>query len=44
MKIEEYYMPGLKTNEGIADIGFALIAWFIDPGKNCMGMIQLKGL
>ena len=43
VKIEEYDMPGLKTTEGIADIGFALIAWFIDPGKNCVGMIQLKG-
>jgi len=28
--------------DGIADIGFALIAWCIDPGKKCVGMIQLK--
>lgn len=42
VKIEEYDLPGLKTAEGIADIGFAWIAWFIDPGKNCVGMIQLK--
>jgi catechol 2,3-dioxygenase-like lactoylglutathione lyase family enzyme len=42
VKIEEYDMPGLKTVDGIADIGFALMAWFIDPGKNCVGMIQLK--
>jgi hypothetical protein len=42
VKIEDYDLPGLKTVEGIADIGFALIAWFIDPGKNCVGMIQLK--
>jgi len=41
--IEEYDMPGLKTVDGIADIGFAFMAWFIDPGKNCVGMIQLKG-
>jgi catechol 2,3-dioxygenase-like lactoylglutathione lyase family enzyme len=40
--IEEYDIPGLKTVDGIADIGFALIAWFIDPGKNCVGMIQVK--
>src|SRR4051794_20647651 len=39
VKIEEYDMPGLKTTDGIADIGFAFIAWFIDPGKNCVGMI-----
>ncbi len=42
VKIEDYDMPGLKTQDGIADIGFALMAWFIDPGKNCVGMIQLK--
>jgi catechol-2,3-dioxygenase len=42
VKIEDYDMPGLKTVDGIAEIGFAWIAWFIDPGKNCVGMIQLK--
>jgi catechol-2,3-dioxygenase len=42
VKIEEYDMPGLKTVDGIADVGFALMAWFIDPGKNCIGMLQLK--
>src|SRR5438045_6293905 len=43
VKIEDYDMPGLQTQDGIADIGFAWMAWFIDPGKNCVGMIQLKG-
>ena len=42
VKIEEYDLPGLKTVSGIADIGFALIAWFIDPGKNCVGILQPK--
>ena len=42
VKIEDYDMPGLKTQDGIADIGFAWMAWFIDPGQNCVGMIQLK--
>ena len=42
VKIEEYDMPDLKTVDGIADIGFASMAWFIDPGKNCVGMIQIK--
>ena len=42
VKIEDYDMPGLKTHEGIADIGFAWMAWFIDPGKNCVGLMQLK--
>lgn len=42
VKIEDYDLPGLKTQDGIADIGFAWIAWFIDPGKNCVGMVQIK--
>jgi len=42
VKIEEYDTPGLKTVDGVADIGFAWMAWFIDPGKNCIGMIQVK--
>jgi catechol-2,3-dioxygenase len=42
VQIEEYDMPGIKTVAGVADIGFALIAWFIDPARNCLGMIQVK--
>jgi catechol-2,3-dioxygenase len=42
VEIQEYDVPGLKTVDGIADIGFALIAWFIDPGRNCVGIIQPK--
>jgi hypothetical protein len=34
VEIMEYDMPGLKTKDGIADLGFALASWFIDPGKN----------
>ena len=44
VKIEDYDMPGLQTHDGIADIGFAWMAWFIDPGKNCVGMMQIKNL
>lgn len=42
VKIEDYDMPGLKTVDGIADIGFARMAWFIDPAKNCLGVMQPK--
>ncbi|MDQ6719211.1 MAG: VOC family protein [Candidatus Dormibacteraeota bacterium] len=42
VKIEEYNTPELKTVNGIADIGFARMAWFIDPGKNCVGFMQFK--
>ena len=40
--VEEYDMPGLKTEDGIADIGFAWMAWIIDPGKNALAIMQLK--
>jgi len=42
VKIEDYDLPGLQTHDGIADIGFAWMAWFLDPAKNCVGLIQLK--
>jgi catechol 2,3-dioxygenase-like lactoylglutathione lyase family enzyme len=42
VEIQEYDLPGLKTVDGIADIGFARMAWFIDPGKNCVGIMQLR--
>ena len=43
VKVEEYDTPGLKTEGGIADIGFAWAAWIIDPGKNALGILQIKG-
>lgn len=42
VKVEEYDMPGLKTEDGIADLGFAWAAWIVDPGKNALGIIQVK--
>jgi len=41
--VEDYDLPGLKTENGIADVGFALMAWIIDPGKNALAIIELKG-
>ena len=40
--IEEYDMPGVKTVDGIADMGFAWAAWFVDPGRNVLGLRHLK--
>jgi len=40
--IEDYDLPDLKTDEGIADVGFAWMAWIIDPGKNALAILQLK--
>jgi catechol 2,3-dioxygenase-like lactoylglutathione lyase family enzyme len=42
VKVEDYDMPGLKTDDGIADVGFALIAWIIDPGGNALAILQRK--
>jgi catechol-2,3-dioxygenase len=35
-------LPELGTVDGIADLGFALAAWFIDPDRNWIGLLQLK--
>jgi catechol 2,3-dioxygenase-like lactoylglutathione lyase family enzyme len=42
VEIQEYDMPGLKTVDGVADIGFALIAWIVDPHRNALAITQLK--
>jgi catechol-2,3-dioxygenase len=42
VEVEEYDLPGLKTEDGIADIGFAWAAWIVDPGKNALGILQIK--
>jgi catechol-2,3-dioxygenase len=42
VEIEEYDGPGLKTVDGIADVGFALSAWIVDPSGNAIGLLQLK--
>jgi hypothetical protein len=40
--VEECDLPGLKTEDGIADIGFAWMAWIVDPGKNAVAIMQIK--
>jgi catechol-2,3-dioxygenase len=42
VEVLEYDEPGLKTVGGIADAGFALSAWFVDPSGNTIGMLQFK--
>jgi catechol-2,3-dioxygenase len=34
--------PGLKTEDGIADVGFAWGVWIVDPAGNTMGIAQMK--
>ena len=40
--VVDYDEPGLRTIGGVADIGFALAAWFVDPGGNTIGLLQFK--
>jgi catechol-2,3-dioxygenase len=42
VEIESYDEPWLKTADGIADVGFALAAWFVDPHGNSIGLLQLE--
>jgi catechol-2,3-dioxygenase len=42
VEVAEYDEPGLKTTDGVADVGFALSAWFVDPGGNTIGLLQFK--
>jgi hypothetical protein len=42
VEIQEYDTPDLKTDGGVADLGFALMAWIIDPHRNALAIMQLK--
>jgi catechol-2,3-dioxygenase len=42
VNVEEYDEPGMKTVDGIADVGFALAAWLVDPHGNSIGLLQFK--
>ena len=35
-------LPELGTVNGVADIGFAVVAWVTDPAGNSIGLMQLK--
>jgi catechol 2,3-dioxygenase-like lactoylglutathione lyase family enzyme len=41
--IEEYQAPDPATVEGIADMGHSWAAWFNDPSRNVLSVIQPKG-
>ncbi|KQW07811.1 glyoxalase [Leifsonia sp. Root4] len=37
---EEYDMPGLKTENGVASMGTERGAWFVDSERNIIGVIE----
>ena len=42
VKIEEYQAPDPVTTDGVADLGYSWAAWFIDPSRNCLAIVQPK--
>ena len=42
VRVEDYEEPWLRTVDGIADVGFALSAWLVDPHGNTIGLLQFK--
>ncbi|MEU5976450.1 VOC family protein [Streptomyces sp. NPDC047315] len=40
--IQNIDQPGLSTDHGIADAGFAWAAWITDPAGNSLSILQLK--
>ena len=41
--IEEYEAPAPVTVDGVADMGHSWVAWFVDPSRNVLGLVQPKG-
>jgi len=42
VRIEEYTEPDPVTTDGIADMGHSWAAWFIDPSRNVLSVIEPK--
>jgi catechol 2,3-dioxygenase-like lactoylglutathione lyase family enzyme len=43
VRIEEYEAPDTVTVDGVADMGHSWAAWFIDPSRNVLSVVQPKG-
>jgi catechol 2,3-dioxygenase-like lactoylglutathione lyase family enzyme len=43
VRIEEYDAPDPVTTDGVADMGHSWAAWFIDPSRNVLSVVQPKG-
>jgi len=43
VRIEEYVAPDPVTVDGVADMGHSWAAWFIDPSRNVVAVVQPKG-
>jgi catechol 2,3-dioxygenase-like lactoylglutathione lyase family enzyme len=43
VRIEEYVAPDPVTTDGVADMGHSWAAWFVDPSRNVLALVQPKG-
>ena len=43
VRIEAYVPPDPLTVDGIADMGHSWAAWFTDPSRNVLAVVQPKG-
>ena len=43
VRIEAYVAPDPVTVDGVADMGHSWAAWFIDPSRNVLAVVQPKG-
>jgi catechol 2,3-dioxygenase-like lactoylglutathione lyase family enzyme len=41
--IEDLEEPAPVTHDGVADMGHSWAAWFVDPSKNTLAIVQPKG-
>jgi catechol 2,3-dioxygenase-like lactoylglutathione lyase family enzyme len=42
IRIEEYVAPDPVTVDGIADMGHSWAAWFVDPARNVLAVVEPK--
>jgi catechol 2,3-dioxygenase-like lactoylglutathione lyase family enzyme len=42
VRIEEYREPDPVTTDGVADMGHSWAAWFTDPSRNVLAVVQPK--
>jgi catechol 2,3-dioxygenase-like lactoylglutathione lyase family enzyme len=42
VRIEDYEAPDPVTIDGVADMGHSWAAWFIDPSRNVLAVVQPK--
>jgi len=43
VRIEAYEAPDPPTTDGVADMGHSWAAWFLDPSRNVLSVVQPKG-